>query len=46
MTAAWGGAGAAAGPLISASLIGWMSRRYARRALGVEIAFVPGRARP
>ena len=45
MTAAWGGAGAAAGPLISASLIGWMSRRYARRALGVEIAAIPARAR-
>jgi O-antigen/teichoic acid export membrane protein len=37
MTMAWGGAGAAAGPLISATLIGCMSHRYARRELGVEI---------
>ena len=41
MTMAWGGAGAAAGPLVSASLIGLMSRRYARRELGVEIMAVP-----
>ena len=37
MTMAWGGGGAAAGPLISATLIGWMSHRYARRELGLEI---------
>jgi len=37
MTMAWGGAGAAAGPLVSATLIGLMSRRYGRRSLGVEI---------
>ena len=37
MTMAWGGAGAAAGPLVSATLIGLMTRRYARRELGVEI---------
>jgi len=40
MTFRWGGAGAAAGPLVSASLIGWMSRRYARRELGVEITAI------
>jgi O-antigen/teichoic acid export membrane protein len=44
MTLAWGGAGAAAGPLVSASLIGLMSRRYARRELGVEIMAVPARS--
>jgi hypothetical protein len=44
MTMAWGGAGAAAGPLVSASLIGLMSRRYARRELGVEIMAVPARS--
>ena len=37
LTMTWGGAGAAAAPMISGSLIGWMSRRYARRELGVEI---------
>ena len=41
MTVAWGGAGAAAGPLVSATLIGLMSRRYARRELGVEITPIP-----
>jgi len=40
MTMAWGGPGAAAGPLISASLIGLMSRRYARREFGIEITAV------
>jgi O-antigen/teichoic acid export membrane protein len=44
MTMAWGGAGAAAGPLVSASLIGLMSRRYSRRELGVEITAVPARS--
>lgn len=34
------GTGAAAGPLISASLIGWMSSRYARRELGLEIGLI------
>ena len=38
MTIAWGGAGAAVGPIISGGLIGLMSRRYALRKLGVEIA--------
>jgi len=37
MTMAWGGAGAAAGPVISAALIGLLSRRFARRQLGLEI---------
>jgi len=37
LTIAWGGAGAAAGPIVSATLIGLMSRRYARRELGVDI---------
>ena len=37
LTMTWGGAGAAAGPLVSATLIGLLSRRYARRELGVEI---------
>jgi O-antigen/teichoic acid export membrane protein len=40
LTILWGGAGAAAGPLVSGCLIGWMSRRYARRELGVEITAV------
>ncbi|MFL6728315.1 MAG: lipopolysaccharide biosynthesis protein, partial [Sphingomicrobium sp.] len=43
MTLAWGGAGAAAAPMISAILIGAMSRRYARRELGVEITALPVR---
>ena len=41
LTMAWGGAGAAAAPMISASLIGLMSRRYGRRELGVEITALP-----
>ncbi len=40
MTKAWGGVGAALGPLISASLIGLMSWRYARRVLGLEVTSV------
>jgi O-antigen/teichoic acid export membrane protein len=43
MTVAWGGVGAACGSLISPALIGLMSRRYARRELGVEIMAFPGR---
>jgi len=43
MTVVWGGAGAAAGPIVSATLIGLMSRRYARRELGVEIMPLPAR---
>ena len=37
LTLAWGGAGAAAAPMLSAFLIGLMSRRYARRTLSLEI---------
>jgi O-antigen/teichoic acid export membrane protein len=37
MTIVWGGAGAAGGPLVSATLIGLLARRYARRELGLEI---------
>ena len=44
LTMAWGGAGAACAPLISASLIGLMARGYARRALGLEITPIPARA--
>ena len=43
LTMTWGGAGAAAAPMISAGLIGLMSRRYARRELGVEITALPVR---
>lgn len=38
LTMRWGGVGAACGPLVSALLIGWMSRRHALTTLGVEIA--------
>lgn len=37
LTVVWGGTGAAAAPIISATAIGVMSRRYAKRQLGVEI---------
>ncbi len=37
MTIAWGSAGAAAAPIISAALIGLLSRRYGVRHLGVEL---------
>lgn len=40
LTLVWGGAGAAAAPMLSALLIGLMSRRYAQRALGVEITAI------
>jgi O-antigen/teichoic acid export membrane protein len=38
LTMRWGGAGAACGLLVSAMIIGLMSRRHALSALGVEIA--------
>jgi O-antigen/teichoic acid export membrane protein len=41
MTIAWGSAGAAAGPVITALIIGLLSRRYGRAHLGVEITCLP-----
>ena len=38
LTMRWGGVGAACGPLVSALIIGLMSRCHALSALGVEIA--------
>lgn len=37
LTVFWGGAGAAMGPMVSALLIGSLSRRWARRQFGLEI---------
>lgn len=37
MTMLWGGAGAALGPVISATIIGLLSRRWAHRKFGLEI---------
>jgi hypothetical protein len=41
MTIAWGGAGAAAAAIITAAIIGLLSRRYGLKHLGVEITFLP-----
>jgi hypothetical protein len=41
MTVAWGSAGAAAATIISAVGIGWLSRRYGLRELGVEVTVLP-----
>ncbi len=41
MTIAWGSAGAAAAPIISAALIGLLSWRYGLRELGVDVTVLP-----
>jgi O-antigen/teichoic acid export membrane protein len=41
----WGGAGAAAAQIISAFLIGTLSRRYGRQTLGVEVTLLGAKAR-
>jgi hypothetical protein len=41
----WGGAGAAAAQIISACLLGPLSRRYGRQTLGVEVTLLGAKAR-
>jgi hypothetical protein len=41
MTIMWGSAGTAAAPILSAVIIGLLSRRYGLKELGVEITCLP-----